>query len=66
MILDDVEQAFAGDLPEFRGQVDDRVHHREGRGRRPQEGCAEARASAGVRTDGYRVVIARSGDGAQS
>jgi hypothetical protein len=29
VVLDDVEQAFAGDLPELGGQVDDRVHHRE-------------------------------------
>ena len=66
MLLEDVEQAFAGDLPELGGQVDDRVHHREGRGRGPQERRAEAGAGAGVSANRDGVVIARSGDDAET
>src|SRR5690349_21861397 len=66
VVPDDVEQALAADLPELGGQVDDRIHHREGDGRGPQERRPELRPGAGVGADRRGVVVAGACDDAEA
>jgi hypothetical protein len=57
VVLDDVEEPLPAHLAEFRRQVNDGEHHREGDGCGPQQRWPEGGAGTCVSSDGGGIIV---------